>query len=420
MADNKLTIGLFGFGVVGKGLYDVLHYTPALQSSIKKICIHNPDKPRAIAAHHFTTQADELLNDDSINVIVELIDDADAAYHIVKTALQKGKAVVSANKKMIAAHFEELLQLQQQHNTPFLYEAACCASIPIIRNLEEYYDNDLLHSIRGIINGSTNYILTQIFEQQLSFDKALLLAQQAGFAESNPKLDVGGYDAANKLSILLAHAFGIIAGTDTFIFNGIENISLQDAAVARAKGYKIKLIANAQKLKSGGLAAFVLPQFLTQHDDLYHVQDEFNGLITESSFADKQFFKGKGAGAFPTASAVLSDISALRYDYRYEYKKLHQQIAVPLTTNYYLKVFVSADAIEKINRDAFEWIEEWHNEYKHNWLIGIIHASKLLADDWWKQPGVSLIVCPDAIAENVEYREISKRSLQLAGVVNAL
>ena len=139
---NKLNIGLFGFGVVGKGLYDVLHHTPALQSSIQKICIKNIDKPRSIGAENFTNNASVLLEDESINVIVELIDDADAAFEIVKTALQKGKAVVSANKKMIAEHFEELFALQQKYNVPFLYEASCCASMPIIRNLEEYYDND--------------------------------------------------------------------------------------------------------------------------------------------------------------------------------------------------------------------------------------------------------------------------------------
>ena len=414
---NQLNIGLFGFGVVGKGLYDVLHHTPALQSSIKKICIKNINKPRSIAAENFTADASVLLNDDSINVIVELIDDADAAFEIVKTALTKGKAVVSANKKMIAEHFEELFQLQQQYKVPFLYEAACCASMPIIRNLEEYYDNDLLRSFRGIINGSTNFILTKIFKEQLSFDKALLLAQQSGFAESNPKLDVGGFDAANKLAILLAHSFGIIAKTDQFIFNGIENITLQDAIVAKGRGWQIKLVANAQKLKDGKLAAFVLPQFVKETDDLYHVENEFNGLITESSFADKHFFKGKGAGAFPTASAVLSDISALRYDYKYEYKKIFHQTATELTNDYYLKVFISVDDIEKINRSAFEWIEEWHNEFKHSWLIGVIHANKLAADDWWKQPGISLIACPEAIEEDVDYRKISKRSLELAGVV---
>lgn len=414
---NQLNIGLFGFGVVGKGLYDVLHHTPALQSSIRKICIKNINKPRSIAAENFTADASVLLNDESINVIVELIDDADAAYEIVKTALTKGKAVVSANKKMIAEHFEELFQLQQQYKVPFLYEAACCASMPIIRNLEEYYDNDLLRSFRGIINGSTNFILTKIFKEQLSFDKALLLAQQSGFAESNPKLDVGGFDAANKLAILLAHSFGIIAKTDQFIFNGIENITLQDAIVAKGRGWQIKLVANAQKLKDGKLAAFVLPQFVKETDDLYHVENEFNGLITESSFADKHFFKGKGAGAFPTASAVLSDISALRYDYKYEYKKIFHQTATELTNDYYLKVFISVDDIEKINRTAFEWIEEWHNEFKHSWLIGVIHAQKLAENDWWKQPGISLIVCPDAIEEDVDYRKVSKRSLELAGVV---
>ncbi len=414
---KQLTIGLFGFGVVGKGLYDVLHHTPALQSSIKKICIKHNGKQRSIAADNFTTNAAALLEDESINVIVELIDDADTAFDIVKTALQKGKAVVSANKKMIAEHFEELFQLQQKHNVPFLYEAACCASMPIIRNLEEYYDNDLLHSFRGIINGSTNFILTKIFNEQLDFDKALLLAQQSGFAESNPKLDIGGFDAANKLCILLAHSFGVVAKKEQFIFTGIEAITLPDANVAKGKKYQIKLVANAQKLKNGKLAAFVLPQFVEESDDLFHVQNEFNGVITESSFADKHFFKGKGAGAFPTASAVLSDISALRYHYKYEYKKIFHQTDTVLSNDYYLKVFVSVDDIGKIKRAEFEWLDEWHNEFKHSWLIGTIHAEKLAANDWWKQQGVSLIACPDAIVEDVDYKKISKRSLELAGII---
>lgn len=414
---KKLTIGLFGFGTVGKGLYDVLHTTPALQSGIKKICIKNIAKPRAIAAENFTDEPNVLLDDESINVIVELIDDADAAFKIVKTALQRGKAVVSANKKMIAEYFEELFRLQQEYKVPFLYEASCCASMPIIRNLEEYYDNDLLHSFRGIINGSTNFILTKIFKEQLDFDKALLLAQQSGFAESNPKLDVGGFDAANKLSILLAHSFGIVAGTDKFIFNGIENISVQDALVAKAKGCQIKLVANAQKCKDGKLATFLLPQFVNESDDLFYVENEFNAVVTESSFADKHFFKGKGAGAFPTASAVLSDISALRYDYKYEYKKIFNKSATELSSDFYLKVFVSVDDINKINRQAFEFIDEWHNEFRHSWLIGTIHAAKLFSDNWWKQQGVSLIACPDAIVEDVAYKKISKRSLELAGVI---
>ena len=414
--NNQLCIGLFGFGTVGKGLYDVLHTAPALQSAIKKICIKNIDKPRSIAAGNFTTDADVLLDDESINVIVELIDEADTAFAIVKTAMQKGKAVVSANKKMIAEHFEELFQLQQQYKVPFLYEASCCASMPIIRNLEEYYDNGLLHSFRGIINGSTNFILTKMFKEQLGFDKALLLAQQSGFAESNPKLDVGGFDAADKLSILLAHSFGIVSKANNFIFNGIENISVQDAIVAKGRGWKIKLVANAQKLKDGRLAAFVLPQFVNENDDLFNVENEFNAVVTESSFADKHFFKGKGAGAFPTASAVLSDVSALRYDYKYEYKKIFRQTATELSNDFYVKVFVSVDDENKIEKGEFEFIEECHNEFKHSWLTGAIHAEKLFNSNWWKQTGVSLIACPDAIVEDVECKKISKRSLELAGV----
>lgn len=417
MVNSKLNIGLFGFGVVGEGLYYVLHNTPTLQSSIKKICIKNAGKSRSIAAENFTTDASVLLSDENINVIVELIDDADAAFEIVRTALQNGKAVVSANKKMIAEHFVELLQIQQEYKTAFLYEAACCASMPIVRNLEEYYDNDLLKSIRGIINGSTNFILTKIFEEQLEFKEALSLSQQSGFAESNPKLDIGGFDAANKLSILLAHSFGVIAKPNEFVFNGIENISLPDAIVAKEKNYSIKLVANAKKLESGKLAAFILPQFVTPKDDLFHVQNEFNALTTESTFADKNFFKGKGAGAFPTASAVLSDVSALRYNYKYEYKKIYHQTDTQLSNDFYLKVFISVDDISKINKDDFEWIEEWHNEFKYSWLIAVIHAEKLSACDWWKQEGISLILCPDAIIETVEYKKISKRSLELAGVV---
>ena len=414
---KPLTLGLFGFGVVGKGLYDVLQSTPALQASIKKICIKTPDKKRAISQNHFTTSSEELLNDDSINVIVELIDDADAAYEIVKAALKKGKAVVSANKKMIATHFEELLQLQHEYKTAFLYEGSCCASIPFIRNLEEYYDNDLLTSVKGIVNGSTNYILTKIFENDLSFKDALLQAQQLGFAESNPALDIEGHDAANKLTILLAHAFGNIATPNAFIYSGITSIKKTDAILAQEKHLKIKLVATAQKINNNLLVAFVLPQFVEANDELSNVSNEFNGLITESSFADKHFFKGKGAGAYPTAAAVLSDISALRYDYKYEYKKYLQPNKLTLTNDYFLKIFVSADDLEKINKDDFEWIEEWHNEVSNNWVIGIIHATKLQENDWWKQTGVSLILHQNPIVNNVEYKKIGKRSLQLAGVI---
>ena len=176
-----------------------------------------------------------------INVIVELIDDADAAYEIVKTAFANGKSVVSANKKMIAEHLPELLELSQKTGNSFLYEAACCASIPVIRNLEEYYDNDLLHSINAVVNGSTNYILTKMFEEKLSFKDALIQAQQLGFAESNPTLDVEGFDALNKWTFLLTHSYGILAKKEEIVFTGIQNITSEDALQADKKDCVIKL-----------------------------------------------------------------------------------------------------------------------------------------------------------------------------------
>jgi len=416
-AHKKLTIGVFGFGVVGEGLYKVLQKTESLNATIKKVCIKNPNKKRNGPLELFTTEKDELLNDEEINVIVEVIDDADAAYDIVSTAIKNGKATVSASKKMIAEHLPDLLSLQQQFDVPFLYEAAACASIPVIRNLEEYYDNDLLQSISGIVNGSTNFILTKIFEDGISFSKALLEAQQLGFAESNPDLDVLGIDAVNKLAILLVHSYGIVSLPGDLLFSGIKNIQLNDAKVALEKNWQIKLIAKAVKLKNGKVSAFVLPHFVKSESQLYTVRNEYNGVVIESSFSDEQFFYGKGAGSLPTASAVLSDISALRYNYCYEYKKLRYHSPSELTNDFYLKVYVSFDGIKNIPKEEFEWIEEFYNGQDRNYLIGVIHFSKLVNNDWWKQQGISLIALPDAIIECIQIRKIKKRSLELAGVV---
>lgn len=414
-AHKQLTIGLFGFGVVGEGLYKVLQQTPSLKARIKKICIKNPRKYRNAPEELFTTDKNLLLEDEDINVIVEVIDDSVAAFQIISTALKSGKSVVSASKKMIAENLPAILLLQQQYGGSFLYEAAACASIPVIRNLEEYYDNDLLHSIKAIVNGSTNFILTRMFEDKLDFQQALLLAQQLGFAESNPKLDVEGYDAVNKWTFLLTHAYGIVDSTSNLVFNGIQNIQAGDAGVAKEKNYEIKLVAQAKKLLIGKVAAFVLPQFVKQDDHLAFVKNEYNGVVIESGFADKQFFYGKGAGSLPTASAVLSDLSALRYQYRYEYKKLYHHQPHELTTDFYVRVYISFDDWKYVLREKFEWIEEWHAEAERKYLIGVLPFSELKLNSWWKENNNSLILAPDAIIEKIETRKIKKRSLELAG-----
>lgn len=415
-AHKQLTIGLFGFGVVGEGLYKVLQKTPSLKAQIKRVCIKNPEKKRNAPAELFTTDGDLLLNDPEINVIVEVINESEPAFKIVTTALNNGKDVVSASKKMIAEHLPELLELQEKTGHSLLYESAACASIPVIRNLEEYYDNDLLHSIKAIVNGSTNFILTKIFEDKLDFKQALILAQQLGFAEADPKLDVEGYDAANKWTFLLTHAYGIVAPTSNIVFNGIQDIAAADANYAREKNYEIKLVAQAQKLDNGKVAAFVLPQFVKHDDHLAFVKNEYNGVVIESGFADKQFFYGKGAGSFPTASAVLSDIAALRYQYKYEYKKLYHHKPHELCSEFFVRVYVSFTDLKYVPKEKFEWIEEWHAHEDRNYLVGVISFKEIQNANWWKENGTSLIVTPDAVIEDVEIRKLKKKSLELAGI----
>ncbi len=378
MKRKQLNIGLFGFGCVGYGLYEVLNKTNGLNARINKICVKNEHKDRPIGKELFTYNPLDILDDISINVVVELIDDADAAYEITRAALQRGKAVVTANKKMIAEHFWELLQLQQEFQVPLLYEAACCASIPIIRNLEEYYDNDLLESIEGIVNGSTNYILSKTSTENLSYADALYQAQKQGFAESNPILDVGGFDAKYKLVILIAHAFGFVAKPEEILNVGIDRLGPLELNYAKEKGFKIKLVAHARKSEKGEIQAFVLPKFIESDDKLFTVDDVFNGIKTKSYFSDVQFFSGKGAGAFPTASAVLSDISALSYDYRYEYKKHNQTDQLVGSNHIFIKVFLrhTMSAVLEYNR-YFERIQESYRNQESGYIIGILSLNNL-------------------------------------------
>ena len=325
-----LNIGLFGFGCVGQGLYDVLNHSQGLKASIGKICVKDKTKPRTIDTRNFTFNKHEVLGSSKHNLIVELTSDADAALEIITDSLAKGRSVVTAGKKVLAENFELLYRLQQQTGSSLLYEAACAGSIPIIRTLEEYYDNELLSSVRGILNGSSNYILSKMELGGLSYHDALKQAQLAGFAEADPALDVDGTDAKYKLCLLAAHAFGIIV-MPKYIFNsGINNITPFDINYAAQNNCRIKLIAGIAK-DNGGYRAYVLPKFISRDSPLSNINYEFNGIEVEGVYSDKQFFVGKGAGSHPTGSAVLSDISAITYDYKYGYKKLAKRNLSPRT-----------------------------------------------------------------------------------------
>jgi homoserine dehydrogenase len=187
--------------------------------------------------------------------------------------------------------------------------------------------------------------------------------------------------------------------------------------VAREKHYDIKLVAQAKKLANGKVAAFVLPQFIRQDDHLAFVKNEFNGVVIESGFADKQFFYGKGAGSFPTASAVLSDLSALRYEYKYEYKKLYHHTPHELTDDFYVRVYLSFDDLKYIPKEKFQSIEEWHADNDRKYLIGVIHFQDIKGHTWWRENGTSLVLTPDPIIEDMDVRKLKKKSLELAGLL---
>ncbi|MDJ1500410.1 homoserine dehydrogenase [Xanthocytophaga agilis] len=374
---KKLRIGLFGFGVVGQGLYDIFTHTTDFNAEIVKICVKNPHKSRPLPADRFTFDPDDILGDPTINLVVEMINNTEDAYIIAKTALQNGKTVVSASKKMIAENLEELVALQNQYNTPILYEAAVCGSIPIIRNLEEYYDNELLYSVSGIVNGTSNYILSKIFQENLSYETALRQAQEAGFAETDPTADVGGFDALNKLCLLVTHSYGIFVKPEELFNYGIQSLSKHDIQFAKEKGLKIKLVAQTRKLTDDTITAFVMPQFIAPNDYLYSVENEYNGVAVEAAFADKQFFMGKGAGGHPTGSAVLSDISACRYDYQYEYKK-HQHTRIHYTNDVILEVYVRYYQEAVLDVIPFLQIHEKYSSHNFHYIIGDINLSDLI------------------------------------------
>jgi homoserine dehydrogenase len=229
------------------------------------------------------------------------------------------------------------------------------------------------------MNGSSNYILSKIFNENLDYNTALKQAQDLGFAETDPTLDVGGFDALNKLCILTAHAYGTIIKPEEVFNYGIGHLSAFDVQYAKEKGYKIKLIAAVHKTTEHTITASVIPQFIRKEDYLYNVENEYNGVTVEAAFADRQFFMGKGAGGHPTGAAVLSDISASAYQYKYEYKKLAQHQNISYNSDVYLEVYLRYQHEEDLELIPFTDISEKFSGKQVRYVIGVVHLRELVA-----------------------------------------
>lgn len=319
-------IGLFGFGTVGKGFYENLKKHPHLPAIISKVCVKRLDLLRIGHELYFTNDPEELLSDPELDIIVELIDDAEAAKIFVEKALLAGKHVISANKKMIGESLKEVSHWHYSFNHHFLYEAAVGGGIPIVHSVDGFFRDQEITEIRGILNGSSNYILTQMQLNQWDFDKALKEAQSKGFAERNPILDVSGIDASYKLSILAYHAFGEVPSMKSFEIESIESVTKEDIKKAKSKGRKIKLVATLKK-SNQEIICTIKPETIGPNDELYSVDFENNAISVETLISGRHVFVGKGAGALPTGSAVLEDLKRLLDGYSYQVSKRVKTVA---------------------------------------------------------------------------------------------
>jgi homoserine dehydrogenase len=408
---KKLNIGLVGFGCVGSGLYQVLNKSKLIDATITRIVVQDKNKERSISTEHFSYDVNDILNDENINVVIELINDSDAAYEIVKSALSSGKNVVTANKKLLAERLDELTKLATENNVSLLYEGAVAGSIPIIRNLEEYYNNDSLTSIEGIVNGTTNYILTKSNEG-IGYQEALKDAQKLGFAELDPKLDVDGYDSKFKLVLLIKHAFGVSVKPNQVQNIGIKAITPYEVAYAKEKGYRLKLFSRAEKV-GDSIVGFVAPHFIKESHFAYNVDNEFNAVVVEALFSDKQLFIGKGAGSYPTASAVLSDVSALKFDYQYEYRKSKEGKKLPFSNDFFLKVYVGSPFIETINEVPFYRVDELFQSDEYVYQTGWVKFSELSALQCNNRNDLSIIVLSDKLKASEDLIQSSRKRREI-------
>jgi len=328
-APTTIRVGIFGGGTVGGGIVDILdkkaQYFTALTGhkiEVRKICVRDASKPRDfdVPSHaSIVTSYDDILDDPEIDMVVEVMGGTSDAKDVVYGALRKGKDVVTANKALIAAHLPEIEGVLDEVNegkspedeVEFRYEAAVCGGIPIIRSLQSDFVGDEITMMSGIINGCTNFMLTAMDRDGKSYEEALAEASELGYAEADPTLDVGGFDARSKLRILMRLAFGVEVDEDVISCRGITDLTKVDFEYAKMLGGTIKLLGVAKRVSEGKVTAFVSPCYVTADDSLSSVNDATNAVEVISNNLVSSTYIGQGAGRYPTANSCVNDVIAL-------------------------------------------------------------------------------------------------------------
>ena len=327
MTGKPLQLGLAGLGTVGTGVFEtlcrnheLLEARAQMRYAVKKVAVRDMSRVRdvVIAPDMLTNDWRELVNDEEIDIIIELIGGTTEAYELVTSALKAGKPVVTGNKALLAEYGSELFQLSAQQGVPLYFEASCGGGIPIIQSLQNSLICNNVESIAGIINGTSNYILSSMERKGVSFETALARAQAKGFAEADPTLDINGWDAAHKALILAMLAYGTPISPDRISVYGIERVTACDFRFAHQMGYTIKLlVVIKQHADSDRLELRVQPSFVPREHLLANVNGVFNAIAVKGDIVGETIFYGRGAGKNPTASAVIGDIVMAMRDLRH-------------------------------------------------------------------------------------------------------
>lgn len=310
----SVKFAVLGHGVVGSGVVELFYKN---QASIEKragtemelkYVLDLRDFPETPYADKFTKDFNDILNDDEVTAVAECMGGLEPAYTFVKACLEKGKSVSTSNKELVAEKGDVLLAIAKKNNCNFFFEASVGGAIPIIRPLHKCLAANDITEVAGILNGTTNFILTKMYNDNMAFDDALKLAQELGYAEKDPTADVEGFDACRKICIIASLVFGKHVYPKSVYTKGISQIDLNDVQIADSMGYAIKLIAYVKKLENGKILPVVMPMLVPHDNIISNVNDVFNAVLVEGDAVDKTMFYGRGAGKLPTASAVLGDV----------------------------------------------------------------------------------------------------------------
>ncbi|MBQ8297528.1 MAG: homoserine dehydrogenase [Ruminococcus sp.] len=310
----SVKFAVLGHGVVGSGVVELFYKN---KESIEKragtemelkYILDLRDFPDTPYADKFTKDFNDILNDDEVTAVCECMGGLEPAFTFVKSCLEKGKSVSTSNKELVAEKGDILLAIAKEKNCNFFFEASVGGAIPIIRPLHKCLAANEINEVAGILNGTTNFILTKMYNDNMAFDDALKLAQQLGYAEKDPTADVEGYDACRKICIISSLVYGKHVYPKSVFTKGISQIDLNDVQVADSMGYAIKLIANVKKLENGKILPCVMPMLVSHDNIISSVSDVFNAVLVDGDAVDKTMFYGRGAGKFPTASAVVGDL----------------------------------------------------------------------------------------------------------------